>query len=494
MQKKRKVIVIGAGFGGISAAAYLARSGYDVTILEKNPWIGGRAQVYEKAGFRFDMGPSWYLLAKEFDKWFEDFHEARTEYYKVDVLAVQYKVFFSQKDVYTLPSEESAAAKVFETIEPGAGKKLERYLKQCKQMYEISLKDFIYVNFNTIFDLFKWSVLKNLRSVKLFSRYRTQVRKTFKHRYIHALLEYPTVFLGSSAKSLPAVYTLMNWVDFGEGAMYPQGGYSGVAAAMKKVAEKQGVKFLTNAEVSELVIKNNVIVGVKTCSNHYDADIVVANADYHWIDQMLTPAPYRYASAKQWDKKKLAPSTLNFYLAFNTKIPELEAHTFFFDSDWDKNFDDVYQRKTMNEKPLFYVHVPSRVDTKVAPKNGEAVFVLIPIAPGVDDNEDIRKKYLQHILNRMEEMIGRRISGNLAFYKSYSVANYTEDYHAFKGTAFGLGQTLFQTASFRPPNKNKRIKNLYYTGQYTIPGTGVSMAMIGGKVVAERIIKENGVI
>lgn len=494
LNQQKKALVIGGGFGGISAATYLAKAGYQVKVLEKNSWLGGRAQVFEKAGYRFDMGPSWYLLPKVFDDWFQDFGESRAEYYKVLSMPTQYKAYF-EKTEYTIPNNRDQVAEIFESIETGAGKKFFVYLEQCKKLYTTALEKFIYRNYNSVFDLLSLDIIKEVFAVKLFNSYKQVVRSTFKSPQIQAMLEYPTVFLGSNAKNLPAIYTLMNWVDFGVGALYAEGGYSGVTSAMVSVAKKNKVEFLTNHPVDSFVVKNGKVVSVKAKGADFEADLVVANADYHFVDQVLTPESYRVMSEGSWDKKKLAPSCLNFYIAFKEKLPQLEAHTFFFDAPWDENFASVYETKQLHKQPLFYVHVPSKVDPHVAPKNCETVFVLIPVASGLEISEKTEQDYFEKVMKRMAHkfnMSDKELKSKISFKKTYTVSDFVEDYNAYKGTAFGLGQTLFQTAAFRPPNRNPHLSNLYYAGQYSIPGTGVSMAVIGGKVVVERIIIEQG--
>jgi phytoene desaturase len=488
----KQVLVIGAGFGGLSAAGYLAKAGYNVTIVEKNSWVGGRAQVYEQAGYKFDMGPSWYLLHEEHEKWFRDMGTERSEYYGLYKLDPQYKVFFDDTHNYTLPGNLKGVAQVFESIEPGAGGRLATYLKAAKQKHDLSIEKFIYNNYNTIPSIINKDTLTNAPKMDMFKSYRTLVNKYFKHPYIRAMLEYPTVFLGASATTIPALYTLMNWVDFGQGAYYPEGGFGRVVESMAEVVKKLGVKIELNTEVKRFIVNNKQVSGVVVSQAGVETtipvELVVSNADYHHIDQVVTHEPFRQFSESHWDKLFMAPSTINLYVAINKKLTGLEHHTFFFDADWDGNFEDVYKNKKLNKKPLFYLHVPSQTDPNTAPKDCTSMFILIPTAPGVLVDQATIQNYFDQTIKRIERLTNQSIRGNIAFFKSYTAQNYTEDYNAYKGTAFGLGHTLFQTASFRPPNKSKKLTNLYFCGQYSIPGTGTSMSMIGGKVVSERIV------
>lgn len=492
---KKKVVVIGAGFGGLSAAGYLAKEGYEVTILEKNNWVGGRAQVYSQAGFRFDMGPSWYLLWEEHEKWFVDMGVKRSDYYDIKKLSPQYSVYFDTEKYYVISDEYSKVKHVFESIEPGSSERLDKYLAECRKKFDISMEHFIYDNFNSWLSMMKPHIVGNAFHVDLLKTYRAIVRRYFSHPYLIALLEYPTVFLGASARSLPAVYTLMNWVDFGQGAYYPDGGFGKVVESMAKVVKQLGVRIELGAEANDFVWDGRLIRGVQYVSHGkqktIEATIVVANADYNFVEQRLLPYSKRSFSHNYWERRKLAPSTLNFYIALDTDVKGMEHHTFFFDANWERNFDDVYIHRTYSKKPLFYVHVASKTDPYVAPQGSSTLFVLIPLAPGLDDTEETRNYYFDHVIRRMEHLTKQKLRKHILFYKSYSIRDYEFDYNAYKGNAFGLGQTLFQTAAFRPPNRSKKVPNLYFAGQYSIPGTGTSMAMIGGKVVSKRIIREN---
>ena len=477
----------------MSAAGYLVKEGYDVTIYEKNAWVGGRAQVLSKNGYRFDMGPSWYLLWEEHEKWFRDMGKNRVDYYAIHKLSPQYKVYF-ENIAYTMPSTLQEVEALFESIEVGAGAKLKEYLVAAKFKHDISIEQFIYVNMNNTADLTRFlqpKILKSLSKLDLFSSYQSIVHKYFRHPHLRAMLEYPTVFLGSSAKNLPAIYTLMNWVDFGQGAFYPEGGFGNVVESMAQVVKEKGVNIKLNQEVDKILVENGQGVGVIINGQLHSADLVVSNADYHYTETKMLEKEYQSLSEQKFDTLHLAPSTLNFYIGIDKEVPGLEHHTFFFDADWAENFRDVYTSKQFNKKPLFYLHVPSKTDPTTSPKGKTAIFILIPIAAGLPDTQDTRDWYYQHVLERIEAKLGVDLRSHIEFVQSYSSSDYTRDYYAFKGNAFGLGQTLNQTAMFRPPNRSAKVKNLYYVGQYTIPGTGTSMAMIGGKVVSQRILRED---
>lgn len=494
----KRVLVVGAGFGGLSAAAFLARDGYDVTVLEKNSWVGGRAREFTREGFRFDMGPSWYWMPREHDQWFQKMGRSREEFYEIHRVDPSYRVYFDTPpgegpEFYLdIPADPGEARKVFEGIEPGSGERLGRYLEDCAAKYTLAMDSFIFRNYYSIFDFLHPRVVPHLPRLNLFQSYAARVRRQVQSPALRKILEFPVVFLGSRAGKTPAVYTLMNHVDFSLGTWYPQGGFSAVARAMQQVCEDLGVRFRLGHEVTALRVEQG---RARSASVHTQAgetyqeefDQVVANADYHHVEQQLLSPEYRSVSPGQWDRLSLAPAVVNYYLAFDRPLDEFQHHTFFFDAPWEEHFQAVYEKPRWIDKPLFYLHLPSRTDRTCAPPGKEALFLLIPVAPGLEDTPKQRQIYLDQALDRMEEKTGRPLRKHLIFQETMSLREFSRDYHAFKGNAFGLGQTLFQTAWFRLKNRSKKVSNLYYAGQYTVPGTGTTMSMISGEVVASRL-------
>lgn len=496
----KKTIIIGAGFGGLSAAAYLARDGYDVTVIEKNSWTGGRAQVVEFRGYRFDMGPSWYWMPEEHDRWFSDLGFNRKDFYDITRVDPSYTVFFGtgasgdERRRIDVPADFDAACEVFDKTSKGAGEQLRRYIAQCGRKYRFAMDNFIYKNYRRVFDFINITSLKNLPTLNIFSNYRNMIRRYITHPDLQKILEFPVVFLGSSAKKTPAMYTLMNHIDFTLGTWYPDGGFSGVAEAMYKVCTKLGVKFRFETEVSELKNDGKRVtrVRVEPDGEEIECDFVVANADYPHVELSLLNNEVRSITETGWRKKSLAPSVINYYVALDRTLDGLAHHTFFFDSDWDEHFDAVYGNPRWIERPLFYIHVPSVTDPHVAPEGGEVLYILIPSGCGLSTSPELRETYFRQTISRMEEHTGMDIHSHILEYRSYSLEDFTADYRAFQGTAFGLGQTMLQTAYFRPPNKSKRLSNLYYTGHYTVPGTGTTMSTISGRVVSQRLKEEHG--
>ena len=508
------IAVIGAGFAGLSAASHLAHAGHRVVVIERLGREGGRAQVLHREGFRFDMGPSWYWMPAEHDRWFATLGKRRADYYAITQLNPSYGVHFKEH-YYRVPPNGDQLRHLFEQITPGAGKALQRYLTQCRARYHIAMEHFIYRQFSSPLQLLNATTLRSIKTLALFSSYHRVVARAFAHPYIQKILSYPAVFLGSEPRATPAVYTLMNWIDLGLGSWYPEGGFGTVVQSMRKVAESLGVEFRFGTECVGFIHTQRggrgrigaISVRATTPQPPSRASTepphrssarpeelavsgVVASADYHHVEQELVAPAARRFSPRYWRRRSLAPSACNFYIGLNGSIEGLEHHTFFFDTDWNAHFNAVYRRPAHIKDPLFYLHAPSCTDRSCAPPGASALFVLIPLAPGLEDTERQRRSYFDTVCRRIEAHTGYDIRAHLRFVQSYSINDYRKDFNAYRGTAFGLGHTLFQTAAFRPPNRSRRVPNLYYCGQWTTPGTGTTMSMISGELAAARLIAD----
>ncbi len=489
MKTPKKVIVIGSGFAGISAACSLAQKGYKVTVLEKNESPGGRASSYQEAGFTFDMGPSWYWMPGVFETFFHRFGSSVAAHYDLKRLDPGYRVFFGKKEHYDVPASMEEMYALFEKLEPGSSANLTRFLKEASEKYDAGINDFVYRPGLSIFEFADPKLLSKLFKLQLFTSVRKHVYSLFKNDRLRKLLEFPVYFLGALPQNTPALYTLMNYADLQLGTWYPMGGMYKIVEGMVNVAESLGVEFIYNQEVTELKPIDGIITTVVTANATYEADIVVGAADYHHVEQKLLPAPYRQYDEAYWNKRVMAPSSLIYYLGIDKKLNNLQHHNLFFDASFEQFGDEIYTTPRWPEKPLFYVCAPSVTDSSVAPEGKENLFILIPLAPGMEDTEVLREKCYTQVMERLENLTGQSIAPHVIYKKSFAINDFKERYNSFKGNAYGLANTLMQTAVFKPSLKSKKVKNLFYTGQLTVPGPGVPPSIISGFVVADEIDK-----
>ena len=484
-----RVVVIGAGFSGLSCSCHLAKLGYKVTLLEKNDQPGGRARSYSDKGFTWDMGPSWYWMPDVFEKFFNTFNKQVSDYYQLDRLDPSYRIKFKD-DTIDIPARMSELEELFEQIEPGSSKKLQSFLKQAKYKYDVGVKKLVYKPSRSILEFVDIKLLLGLLKMDVFTSIAKHVRKHFKDERLIQLMEFPILFLGATADNTPALYSLMNYADLSLGTWYPKGGMKSVVDGMVTLAEELGVDIKLSEEVSNFSFNGKRVTSVNTSSERYECDMVVAGADYHHVDQHLLPESFQNYSKKYWDTRVLAPSSLLYYIGVDKKLPKLQHHTLFFDEDFRQHASEIYDNPRWPSKPLLYVSATSKTDETVAPEGKENLVVLIPVAPDIEDTEDTREKYFKMIMDKLEAFTGEDIRNHILTKRSYAHKEFLEDYHSFKGNAYGLANTLLQTAILKPSLKNKKLKNLYYTGQLTVPGPGVPPSLISGEVVAKEIAKD----
>jgi len=485
----KKVIVIGAGFSGLAAAALMAKEGYDVTLLEKNDQPGGRARVWEKDGFRFDMGPSWYWMPDVFENYFALFGKKTSDFYELKRLDPGYRIYFGKEDLIDIPARINELEVLFESIEPGSAEKLRSFLAQAEAKYKTGMGEYVFKPSHSIDEYLDIDLIKKSFSMQLLTSMSKHVRKYFKNPKLTQLLEFPVLFLGAAPQNTPALYSMMNYADLALGTWYPMGGMHEIVKAMVSIAEQQGVKIELNTEVAKINIESGYVRSVRTNRGDYTTDMVIAGADYEYVDQNLIDEPYRNYSKKYWDTRTLSPSCLIWYIGVNKKLVGIQHHNLFFDEDFAQHANDIYSDPKWPQKPLFYVCCSSKTDPTVAPENCENLFFLMPIAPGIEDNETIRQQYLDMMIFRFERITGEAISENIILSRSYALKDFKADYHSFKGNAYGLANTLKQTAFLKPAMRAKKIKNLLYTGQLTVPGPGVPPAIISGQVAAKEAMK-----
>ncbi len=486
----KHVIVIGSGIGGLGVAGLFAKKGYQVTVLEKNSNFGGRANIFEAQGFKFDMGPSWYLAPDIFKHYFNLLGEKVEDHLELVKLAPSYRIFFKDRAMSVdIQSEIEKDAETFDRIEAGAGDQLRKYLKQSEYQYDIATRFFMYKNYDTIFDFFNRRVMTEGQKLSVFSKMHTFVSKFFKSEELRQIMEYTMVFLGTSPYEAPALYNLMSHMDFNQGVFYPQRGFYELIKALVKIAEKNGATVRANAPVEEIIVKSGKAAGVRLASGEIiEADIVVSNADMHFTEtKLLSPAQQTY-SEKYWSKRILAPSAFILYLGVKEKLPSLTHHNLLFSKDWRKNFAEIYKNPQLPRDPSLYVCAPSVTDASVAPEGKENLFVLVPIASGLEIDESQKEEYADSILEIMErEMNLPNLREKIEFQRIYTVSDFATDYHSYRGSALGLAHTIWQTAIFRPNNFSKKVKDLYYVGAGTNPGIGTQICLISAELVYKRI-------
>ncbi len=487
--KKKKILVIGAGFSGLSTATSLADRGYEVEILEKNSMAGGRARVFSAQGFTFDMGPSWYWMPDIFETYFGKFGKKPSDYYDLVRLDPSYTVILSANEVIDLPANYADLRQLFESYEPGAADALDRFMDQAAYKYKVGIQNFVWKPSRKITEFMSLKLLVDVVRLDVFQSFYSHIRKFFKSSTLLKLMEFPILFLGAISQNTPAMYSLMNYAEIKLGTWYPMGGMHLIVKGMVALAEEKGVKITYNAEVTGFRLNGKKVIGAETAAGFVEADAVVASADYHHVETLLGDAHRNYNEA-YWDKRVMAPSSLLFYLGISKRIPRLKHHNLFFDRDFSVHSEEIYTNPAWPQDPLFYASAPSVTDPTVAPEGCENVFLLIPVAPDLVDTEEVREKYFDQLMDRLEAYTGTSIRGHIVFKRSYAHQDFMSDYHAFKGNAYGLANTLMQTAILKPSLKNKHLDNMYYTGQLTVPGPGVPPSLISGLVVASEVDQE----
>ncbi len=503
----RSVVVIGAGFGGLSTAAYLADAGADVTVVEKNDQLGGRASILEAEGFRFDMGPSWYLMPDVFERFFGHFGRTPEEFYELEHLDPHYRIFFKENDgprpdgdppgVVSSPDGDridvtpdlAKTKQLFEAYEDGAAEALEGYLEQSRENYEIGMEHFVYEDRSRFRDFLDPSLVRYARGLTLLGNMQDHVEKYFDHPKLQQVMQYTLVFLGGSPHNTPALYNLMSHVDFNLGVFYPEGGIAGVVDGLAELGDDLGVEYITGDPITAIRGQRGAFT-VESESGQYEADIVVSDADYAHTEQELLPPAKRQYDAEYWESRTYAPSAFMLYLGVEGDVPELAHHTLVLPADWDPHFHQIFEEPAWPDDPAYYVSVTSETDDTVAPDGHSAVVMLVPIAPGLEDDEATRREYREHMLADLADQTGEDLRDRIVFEETFAVSDYQEYYNSIEGTALGLAHTLRQTAVFRPSHRSSELEGLYFTGSYTTPGIGVPMTVIGGEHTANYVIED----
>ncbi len=487
MKEIKKITIIGSGFSSLAASCYLAQSGHDVTVYEKNATIGGRARQLEMEGFTFDMGPSWYWMPDVFDRFFADFDKKTSDYYELIKLSPAYRVYYGIDDFVTIADNLTDIIFAFEAIEKGSGKILNDFMAEAKSNYDIAIKDLVYRPGVSPLELITVETAKKVG--QFFSNISKDVRKKFKNQRLIQILEFPVLFLGAKPSDTPSFYNFMNYADFGLGTWHPKTGMFDVVRAMESLARELGVTFHTNSNIEKIIVENKTAKALVVNGETITSDLILSGADYHHTETLLDQK-HRAYSDEYWDSRVFAPSSLLFYVGFNKKIDNISHHALFFDVDFYQHAKDIYDEPQWPIEPLFYANFPSLTDKTAAPEGMESGFFLVPLAPGINDTEALREEYFEKIMDRFETLTQQSVKNNIIFKKSFCKNDFVSEYNSYKGNAYGMANTLLQTAFLRPKLKSKKVKNLYFTGQLTVPGPGVPPALISGKLVSELINKQ----
>lgn len=492
----KKIVVIGAGFSGLATACYLAKAGHSVTILEKNSWVGGRAHHVTEKGFSFDFGPSWYWMPEVFEQFFGDFGKTVAQYYALERLSPSYRVVFNDETI-DLPTNHRSQIALFEKLEKGAGEKLAVLLKKTQRTYDLAMRYFVPFPFRSLLDCFNPTLLragiKLLQNYNGFQSAHHFYSQQFSSPKIRKLLEFPLFFLAGSPSEVPAVYSLMNHVDLNLGTWYPKTGFSAVIDGMVSLANELGVSIHCNCEVQSVTLKKNQVSAVHTSDGkNLPVDILVSSGDYMHTETALLPPELQSYSAAYWNSLTLAPSALLVHLGVRKKVSGLLHHTLFFHHDWDQGLKELNETPRWPNKPLYYVSCPSKTDSSVAPTGQETLTILIPLSPGLPDSKKQRLELADSIIADLEVQLQTDIHSHIVVKKLYGIREFIKDFHAHKGNAYGVAHTFSQTAMFRPRFRSKKVSNLFYTGQSTIPGIGVPICLLSGRIVSKEILKEYG--
>lgn len=483
----QKIAIIGSGFSSLSAACYLSKAGNQVTVYEKNDQLGGRARILKHDGFTFDMGPSWYWMPDVFENFFSDFNKKPSDYYDLLKLSPAYKVFFNDYKDIEIPSSFEEIVEIFEKEEVGSGEKLKDFMADAGFNYKVAIEKIVNKPGFSPLELITPETVSKINH--FFTNISSKIRKTFKSQKLVQILEFPVLFLGAKPQDTPLFYNFMNYADFVLGTWYPKGGMVQVVEAMVSLGKELGVKYVINANVSKINVESKVVKGITVDNEFISSDFVLSGADYAHTETLLENKSRQYSEA-YWDKKIFAPSSLLFYIGFDKKLNNVRHHNLFFDKSFDNHAAEIYDNPKWPKEPLFYASFPSITDDSVAPQGKECGFFLVPLAPGLKYNKDLPNKYFKVLIKRLEEQTNQKLEDNVLFKIPFCVEDFKKDYNSYKGNAYGMANTLLQTAFLRPSIKSKKVKNLFFTGQLTVPGPGVPPALISGKIVSKQIIKQ----
>lgn len=483
---KKRILVIGAGYGGLSAAALASKNGNKVKVIEKNSQTGGRSQILRRNGFTFDMGPSWYLMPDVFEKFFLKFGKKPEDFYRLKRISPNYRLFFEDGGVADVPSDMKGIYDLFDSIEKDGAKKLEKFLSASSYQYRLAMDKFLYRKYDSFLDVMDMRLITEGLKLNIFSSIDSYVNRYFDSVKARQILEYTMVFLGASPYNTPALYSIMSHVDFKLGVWYPEGGFNAVAKAYEKLAFRYGAEIETGVNALKIRTEGGLVRGVETDRGFFDADIVISNADYNFTEMKLLEEKERSFKENYWERKIMGPSAFLLYIGTEGRVESLLHHNLYLANDWKQHFDTIFKNPSMPDNPSYYISATSKTDA-TAPEGCENIFVLVPIASGLKDNEEIRKEYSEKIIAHMSKLAKFDFARKMRVCETFSINDFVREYNSYKGTALGLSHALAQTAVFRLPYASRKVKGLFYTGHYTHPGIGIPMVTISSEVLTEHI-------
>jgi phytoene desaturase len=484
------VIVIGAGFSGLAAACHLAKGGAEVTLVERHDQAGGRARVWREGGYTFDMGPSWYWMPDLFERFFRDFGYQISDLYELKRLDPSYRVIWPGGDAWDIPAGLRALRQMFEAREAGAGAQLDRFVEETRYIYRAAYEDYLFRPSVSFFEFVDPRLVVELARLRMLRSMSNYARSFFKDEHLARLVEWPVLFLGASAEETSAMYSLMSYADMALGTWYPMGGMNRIIEGMVRVATELGVTIKLNTRVERILVERGRAAGVMTEHGALKADAVLASADYHHVESVMLPPEHRQYSERSWEKRVMSPSSLLYYLGVEGEVGELPHHTLFFDEALAPHMDAVYKAPRWPEAPLFYVCAPSVTDPSVAPDGCHNLFLLIPLAPGLEDSDEAREATYQRVMARLEAHVGAPLRERVKVKRSYAMRDFEADYGAFKGNAYGMANTLLQTGPLKPKLRSEKLPGLYFAGQLTVPGPGMPPSLVSGELSARLLLRD----
>ncbi|PRP88969.1 phytoene desaturase [Planoprotostelium fungivorum] len=490
---EKKVIVIGAGLGGLAVAGRMAKAGYKVEVLEKNEHEGGRCDYYEKEGHRFDIGPSIMLMPQLFEMLFQDLDKdlyRDLNLVKVDPL---YNIHFADGTTFLPSSDLTKMKEQLEKIEPGSFQQWMRYIEQASFHYYGSIEHVIGRNFRNILEYFDPRKMQMIFSLRPLRNHWSYVSTFFKSHNLRSLVTFQNMYLGLSPFQAQATYSLMQYTEYTDGIWYPKGGMHEIPRALKRASERLGARYRFDSEVERIVTEGGRAKGVVLKNGQtLDADIIICNADLPFVyDKLLREEKQR----KKMESLKYTSSAIMFYWALDKIFPEIQHHNMYLCDNYEEGCRTIFDKHDVPPEPSFYINAPQRSDPSAAPSGQDSIMILVPVghlAPENDnpkfwkEKQDYCRKF---VLNRLK-MEGIDIERHIKWEHALTPIEWRDNYNLAKGVTFGLSHEFWQIGFFRPRNKHAKLNNLYFSGASTHPGSGMPLVLLSAKLAAERVFED----